>query len=261
MDSRGQCGGRSQTASARQSLLDHAASRPTRNEQQGMSDRSLVPDWKMMSMSEALDRVAIDPRMTGLEPLDFGSEFGNAHPVILEIGSGKGRFLLDTAREHGEWNFVGIEKSLHYHRVTARRLEKAGLTNARIINHDAFPVLQKMIPAESISEVHIYFPDPWPRPRERKRRMIREDVVRELDRVMKRGARGLFVTDHSEYFEKALPVLEEMFDVVHRMASDHPPRTNYEAKYREQGRKIFEAEFYRRSQDRRMSSNHSLTGA
>jgi len=200
----------------------------------------------MQEVMIPIEQVAIDPRTRGLEPMDFASEFGNLSPVILEIGSGKGRFLLDTAREHPEWNFVGIEKSLHYHRVIAKRLAHAGLSNARIINHDAFAVLQKMFASESIDDVHIYFPDPWPRPRERKRRMIRSEVARELERVMKKDGRGLFVTDHQDYFEKAVPVLKETFDVTLRMASDHPPRTNYEAKYREQGRKIFEAEFFRR---------------
>lgn len=193
-----------------------------------------------------IDKIAIDPRISGLEPIDFASEFANTNPVILEIGSGKGRFLLDTAREHPEWNFVGIEKSLHYHRVIAKRLAQAGLSNARIINHDAFAVLQKMVASESIDEVHIYFPDPWPRPRERKRRMIRGEVARELERVMKKTAWGLFVTDHQEYFQKAVPVLKETFNVTLSMASDHSPRTNYEAKYRQQGRAIHEAEFVRR---------------
>lgn len=201
-----------------------------------------------MSIQEAMNqgRLAIDPRGTGLELLDLAAEFGNAHPVILEIGSGKGRFLLDTAREHPEWNFLGIEKSLHYHRVIAKRLAQAGLSSVRIINHDAFAVLQKMIASESIDQVHIYFPDPWPRPRERKRRMIRGEVARELERVMKKNGRGLFVTDHKEYFEKAVPVLKETFEVTLRLATDHPPRTNYEAKYRQEGRTIHEAEFVRR---------------
>jgi len=193
-----------------------------------------------------IGKIAIDPRISGLEPIDFAAEFANANPVVLEIGSGKGRFLLETAREHPEWNFVGIEKSLHYHRVIARRLAQAGLGNIRVINHDAFAVLEKMVTSESIDQVHIYFPDPWPRPRERKRRMIRSEVTRELERVMKQDARGLFVTDHKEYFAKAIPVLKETFEVVSRMASDHLPRTNYEAKYREQGREIYEAEFVRR---------------
>jgi tRNA (guanine-N7-)-methyltransferase len=99
--------------------------------------------------------------------------FGNTNPVILEIGSGKGRFLISTAMERPDVNLIGIEKSLHYHRVIRDRVLKRHLTNVRLINHDAFLVLRDMISDASIAELHVYFPDPWPRKREQKRRIIR----------------------------------------------------------------------------------------
>lgn len=188
----------------------------------------------------------INPRETGVERLDFARIFGNDNPVALEIGSGKGRFLIDSATARPEVNFVGIEKSLHYYRVIRRRLERHGLPNARIVNYDAFKVVREMIPDESLSELHIYFPDPWPRPRERKRRMIRGEVMSEWIRVMRSDARGVYVTDHQEYFEKAVEVLSEFFDASVADALESPPRTNYEAKYREEGRPIYEARFRRR---------------
>src|SRR5216684_8478367 len=102
----------------------------------------------------------IDPRQSGFVRLDVGALFGNAHPVVLEIGSGKGRFLISSAMEQPGVNFIGIEKSLHYHRVIRARVERRGLTNVRLINQDAFVVLQEMIEDASLAEVHIYFPDP-----------------------------------------------------------------------------------------------------
>src|SRR5437588_11136384 len=107
--------------------------------------------------------IVINPRETGFIRLDLAKVFGNDNPVVLEIGSGKGRFLTASAVEQPDVNFVGIEKSLHYHRVIRERIAKRGLVNVRLINFDAFPVLQKMLPDASIAEVHIYFPDPWPR--------------------------------------------------------------------------------------------------
>jgi len=198
---------------------------------------------------ESRDGIAfgINPRETGVERLDFGSIFGDDHPVALEIGSGKGRFLLSSAAERPRVNFVGIEKSLHYYRVILNRLERHALPNARIVNYDAFEVVRKMIPDASLAEVHIYFPDPWPRPRERKRRMIRDEVMTELVRAMKPGAAGVYVTDHGEYFEKAVEVLGSFFDTVVADALESPPRTNYEAKYRDAGRPIHEARFTRRA--------------
>jgi tRNA (guanine-N7-)-methyltransferase len=189
---------------------------------------------------------SIDPRATGFTPLDWRELFGNDRPVVLEIGSGKGRFLVSSASEQPATNFVGIEKSLHYHRVIADRVERRGLTNIRLINHDAFVVLQKMIAAASLAEVHIYFPDPWPRPREQKRRIVRPEVLAEIRRTLVGGGQGIFVTDHRHYFEKAAPLIEAVFRTERRIPGpDDPPRTNYEAKYREEGREIYEVRFWK----------------
>jgi tRNA (guanine-N7-)-methyltransferase len=198
--------------------------------------------------------LVINPRETGFVRLDFASLFGNTHPVVLEIGSGKGRFLIGTATERPDLNLVGVEKSLHYHRLIRERVVKRGLANVRLINHDAFLVLQKMVPDASIAEVHIYFPDPWPRPKEQKRRIVRPEVLREIRRVLVDGGSGIYVTDHRQYFEKAAPLIEQVFRAERRMwvpppsavaTSDDPPRTNYEAKYRAEGREIFEVKFWK----------------
>lgn len=190
-------------------------------------------------------KFGINPREEGENPIDFSRLFGNDHPVVLEIGSGKGRFLVESAVANPGMNYVGIEKSLHYHRVIERRLQKKNLLNARIINYDAWLVLQKMIGDRSVDEVHIYFPDPWPRPRERKRRMIREEVLEQIGRILKDGGSGVYVTDHAEYFARAVPLLESFFE-IRAGAPEGPPRTNYEAKYRAEGRAIYEARFWKK---------------
>ena len=188
--------------------------------------------------------LALNPRESGLVPLDFAALFGNDHRVVLEIGSGKGRFLIASAMEQPDVNFVGIEKSLHYHRVIRERVAKRALANVRLINFDAFAVLQKMVPDASVAEVHIYFPDPWPRKREQKRRIIRAEVLEEVRRVLVDGGSGIYVTDHRDYFEAAAPVIEQFFRAERRIPGpDDPPRTNYEAKYRGEGRAIYEVRF------------------
>src|SRR4028118_2262810 len=115
----------------------------------------------------------LNPRDAGFHRLDLAQWFGNGNPVIVEIGSGKGRFLLSTATERPEVNLIGIEKSLHYHRVIRDRVLKRSLTNIRLINHDAYLVMQRMLADESVAEIHVYFPDPWPRQKERQRRIVR----------------------------------------------------------------------------------------
>jgi tRNA (guanine-N7-)-methyltransferase len=190
--------------------------------------------------------LVINPRLNGFVLLDLRKLFGNANPVILEIGSGKGRFLIASAMERLDLDFVGIEKSLHYHRVIRDRVLKRRIENVRLINHDAFLVLQRMIPDASISEIHIYFPDPWPRKREQKRRIIRPEVLAEIHRVLVEGGAGIYVTDHRQYFDVAAPLIASWFRSEARIPGpDDPPRTNYEAKYRAEGREIYEVRFWK----------------
>jgi tRNA (guanine-N7-)-methyltransferase len=189
---------------------------------------------------------SLNPRESGLQKVDLRELFGNDRPVVLEIGSGKGRFLIASATERPDANLIGIEKSLHYYRVIDERVAKRGLTNVRLFNHDAFVVLHDVLPDESIDEIHIYFPDPWPRKRYQKRRIIREEALHEMRRVMKSGASGVYVTDHRDYFEVAAPLIAAVFRSETRVPGpDDPPRTNYEAKYRQQGRAIFEVRFWK----------------
>ena len=195
-------------------------------------------------MTEAA--ITINPRESGFIRLHFDALFGNANRVVLEIGSGKGRFLIASAMEQPEVNFIGIEKSLHYYRVIRDRVVKRGPGNIRLINHDAFLILQKMVPDASVSEVHIYFPDPWPRRREQKRRIIRPETLTEIQRVLVPGGAGIYVTDHRQYFDAAVPLIRDFFRVETRIPGpDDSPRTNYEAKYRAEGREIYEVRFFK----------------
>ncbi|HEV8434285.1 MAG TPA: tRNA (guanosine(46)-N7)-methyltransferase TrmB [Thermoanaerobaculia bacterium] len=190
--------------------------------------------------------IAINPRETGFVRFDLPELFGNDHPVVLEIGSGKGRFLISSAIEQPGLNYIGIEKSLHYHRVINERVEKRHLTNVRLVNHDAFLVVRDMLPDASIREIHVYFPDPWPRKRDQKRRIIRPEVLEQFRRVLVDGGGGIYVTDHREYFEAAAPLIEAAFRSQRRIPqAGDSPRTNYEAKYREEGRPIYEVRFWK----------------
>ena len=189
--------------------------------------------------------ITINPRHTNFEPLNFPVLFGNENPVILEIGSGKGRFLITTATERPDVNLLGVEKSLHYQRLIHERVVKRKLTNIRLINHDAFLVMQKMIADASVAEIHIYFPDPWPKTKEQKRRIIRPAALVEMKRVLVPGGKAIYVTDHQSYFESAAPIIAEFFPSEIRIPEpSDPPRTNYEAKYREEGRAIYEVRFW-----------------
>ena len=107
--------------------------------------------------------------------IDFVRIFGRAGPVHIEIGTGKGTFLLNQARAQPGDNFLGIEWARKYYRYAVDRIGRWGLTNVRIIRTDAATFLADFIPDDSVECFHIYFPDPWPKKRHHKRRFIRPD--------------------------------------------------------------------------------------
>lgn len=142
------------------------------------------------------------------QPRDLSALFGRAAPTILEIGFGNGEQLLHAAANEADCNFIGIE----VHRPGVGRLMNAlaaaGLDNVRISNHDAVEVLQNEIPAQSLAAVRIYFPDPWPKKRHHKRRLLQPDFVRLLaDRVAPGGLLHL-ATDWEEYAIHMLEVVD-----------------------------------------------------
>src|SRR5439155_6823843 len=179
-------------------------------------------------------------------PLDFPSLFGNIGPVELEIGTGKGRFILEQAAARPEVNFLGVEWSLKYLRVTKDRAERRGLRNVRLFRADARHVLQALLPDGSISRVHVYCPDPWPKKRHRKRRFFSPATLAHVARVLVPGGYLDLSTDVRWYFEGILAmlrdtaVLGESEDPLFPVAGAGG-RTSYEAKYLEAGRPIHRA--------------------
>lgn len=191
-------------------------------------------------------------------PLDFAALFGDRKPVELEIGVGKGRFLLLAASSRPEVNFVGVEYARRYLAQATDRVAKRGLTNVRLIHTEAFSFLRERVPDGSLAGLHVYFPDPWPKKRHHKRRFYRPEVVAELARVLMPGGLLRSATDHPEYApviraavdahpdfqdagkDAALWVLPGMGDYTHLGV------TNFEIKYLREGRPIHRFAWRRR---------------
>ena len=171
--------------------------------------------------------------------IDFVRIFGRTGPVHIEIGSGKGTFLLGQAGAQPGDNFLGIEWARKYYRYAVDRIGRWGLTNVRIIRTDATEFLADSVPDESVDCFHIYFPDPWPKKRHHKRRFICPANLEHLVRCLKNGGQLRIATDHADYFEQIKTVLGTRSDTLEDIDFVKPAGaesgewvgTNFERKY------------------------------
>jgi tRNA (guanine-N7-)-methyltransferase len=173
--------------------------------------------------------------------------FGNDHPVELEIGAGKGTFLVAIAEAKPEHNYIGIEWAHPYADFAADRLRRRELANARMVHGEATWWIRCHIPDAALAAVHIYFPDPWPKARHNKRRIVQVPFIQEIHRVLTPGGKLRLVTDHADYFAHMQAVLKEQtfltvvpFEPPVPLREDAPPGsivgTNFERKYIAEGR-------------------------
>lgn len=140
------------------------------------------------------------------ELLQFDQVFSHDGPVIIEIGFGMGVTTAAIASAFRDTNYLGIEVHTPGVGKLLSEMDRYGLDNIRIIQHDAVEVLETMIPDESVDGFHIFFPDPWPKKRHHKRRLIQEPFVRLLTSKLKTGGYLYSVTDWEPYAEQMAAV-------------------------------------------------------
>jgi len=184
-----------------------------RGEKTGDRDNRNVPKRRIRSFVRRAGRMTIAQRRAlklywpayGLDyepsPLDFDHIFKRSADRILEIGFGNGELLIATATANPQTDFVGIE--VHEPGVghCLLRLHEQSLTNVRIICHDAIDVLNQQIPDQALHGVNLFFPDPWPKKRQHKRRIVQSDFVSVLERKIEVGGFFHTATDWREYAE------------------------------------------------------------
>jgi tRNA (guanine-N7-)-methyltransferase len=179
--------------------------------------------------------------------VDFVRIFGRPGPVHIEIGTGKGTFLLGQATSLPNDNFLGIEWARKYYRYAVDRIGRWGLTNVRIIRTDAAGFITEFVPDESVDCFHIYFPDPWPKKRHHKRRFICPANMEHLIRCLKTSGQLRIATDHADYFEQIKTVIAERIDALEEIDFIKPAGaesgewtgTNFEIKYIKDKRPIY----------------------
>jgi tRNA (guanine-N7-)-methyltransferase len=140
------------------------------------------------------------------ERIEVGSLFPLALPLEVELGSGDGSFLAAYAAAHPERNFIGIERLLGRARKTERKARRAGLSNLRCVRIESAYFLEYLLPQHCASAIHIYFPDPWPKRKHRRHRLINEQFPRIASQAMTPDGMVLLRTDDLDYFSQMLEV-------------------------------------------------------
>jgi tRNA (guanine-N7-)-methyltransferase len=190
------------------------------------------------------------PRGQPGSPIEWAALFGDSRPVEIEVGFGKGLFLINAATSQPDVNFFGVEIVRKCQLYTATRVAIRELRNIRLACGDALPLLRDRVPAGSAQAVHVYFPDPWWKKRHHKRRLFTPEFVNVVAKTLKNDGVFHIATDVAEYFE----VIQEILKDRPPFAPDSPVPatearddldylTNFERKFRKQGKPIWRAAY------------------
>ena len=133
------------------------------------------------------------------QPGDWGAVFGNDHPLALEIGCGIGDFVARTAGKHPDWNFIAIDFYNKGCLKTCSKVDREGLSNVRVARVEARQFITERIPPGSLRAVYINCPDPWPKAKHRKRRLVNREFVLFLREFLMPGGELHFATDFDDY--------------------------------------------------------------
>jgi tRNA (guanine-N7-)-methyltransferase len=183
-------------------------------------------------------------------PWDSVALFARAAPLEIEVGSGKGLFLSAAAATQPERDFLGIEIAAKYARYAAARLATREIANAILVNADAQRLFRELLPDDCLAAVHVYFPDPWWKARHKKRRVMNESFVRDVERTLLPGGTLHFWTDVEEYFTTTLELLTATTRLAGPLPVAEQPaqhdldyRTHFERRMRLHGEAVYRAEF------------------
>lgn len=202
--------------------------------------RGRVAGVAAVAMQELLPRYGIEAQG---DRLDLAQVFGGEVPVVLEFGAGMGEATIAMARDEPGVGIVAVEVHTPGVSRLLRGIDSDGIANVRVVHGDGIALLHERIPPQSLAGFRAFFPDPWPKARHHKRRLIRPELVRLIASRMQSGAVLQLATDWDDYAEQMLAVLDAEPAFVVRNHSTGPerlgrPATKFERKGQRQGHTI-----------------------
>ncbi len=188
------------------------------------------------------------------EPVDWAAWFGRDAKLGVEIGFGMGDALLSWAQQDPDWNLLGIDVYQPGIGALLLGVERAGLDNIRVLAGDARHAMARCFAPESVAEIRIFFPDPWPKKRHHKRRLVQPEFVAALARCLRPGARLLLATDWRDYAQSMLSVMAQAdgFANAHPGAEFAPrpdarPLTRFEARGLRLGHEVWDLAYTKKA--------------
>jgi tRNA (guanine-N7-)-methyltransferase len=210
-----------------------------------------MPRRALRKIDPALDLTRYLKAWTDLpQPWDAAKLFGRDAPLEVEVGSGKGLFMESAAAANPAHNFLGVEIAIKYARFAAARLAKGSLPNAVMLQGDGQRLFAELLPDDSLTAVHVYFPDPWWKKRHQKRRLMNDRFVQLVERKLRPGSTLHYWTDVEDRFNETQQLLTGQTQLVgpllvaERLAEhDLDYRTHFERRMRLSAVPVFRAEF------------------
>jgi tRNA (guanine-N7-)-methyltransferase len=202
--------------------------------------------WGNPKSREVGERVLYAP--DHLFTIDPPTMFGRRAPIEIEIGAGKGEFIIERAAQFRDRDFIAVELSATITRVLAVRCGRAGLHNLRVVRMHARTLVNLMLPDASVSAYHIYYPDPWPKERHVKHRLFTPTLAAGLFRTLAPGATAYVATDVRDYASEIFPLMLASGFVRAVEAAPGAERTGFARKYVAAGKPVFSASFRKPSE-------------
>jgi tRNA (guanine-N7-)-methyltransferase len=175
-------------------------------------------------------------------PLNLEAIFGRIAPLQVDLGCGDGSFVSALAKQTPHHNFLGIERLAGRVRTTTRKAEK--IPNLRVLRVETSYAVQYLLPAGSVNVFHLLFPDPWPKRRHQRRRVVTGDFLAAIAKALAQSGSFRVVTDQLDYFEQIGSLLEQSthFEIVPIDGDDHLPHSTFERRFTAAGAQIYRLE-------------------